>query len=442
MCGIIGVANFGKKSIPALSKYMQQGAIVGVLRGSDSTGMFSMDGEYKYSIAKLPYSGEIFAESKLFKSAMYDMNSTGYTVLHHRAATRGSVSLENAHPFLHEDDDNRLIIGVHNGTLHGSVFRRDGIDFEVDSDYLFYKMMKDGADKALSTTGGAIASVWTERDAHLRLFANYGRPLHFGIVKDENAILIASEAEMLYWLARRNDIVLEDLVEVDKNLIHTFRMGGDVRDFDTQAVEVPADHSNFPGRWGGTAGTTKSGTGRTGDTSGTSKKGSVSLATYGLKVRDELVFYPEDSIDVSSTVVRGYVEAGTDIVPAVMYNVSPAMMNALDNRMAEATVEALAIATSYDNESKETDHSIVVSVPSKITYGDMSPFASMEDDTDDSSVERPGRHLTVSEYYDMTGGECVNCQTPVPHDTVNKAWVNDDKNVVCGACALDLAGGM
>lgn len=428
MCGIIGVANFEKSAIPDLSKFMRQGAIVGVLRGTDSTGMFTMDKDYKYNITKLPYSGEIFAESKAFKASLYDMQATGYTILHHRAATKGTVNLENAHPFIHESEEgNKLIIGVHNGTLDGHYFREDGIDFEVDSDYLFYKMMKEGADTALSTTPGAVASVWTERDAKLRLFANYGRPLHFGIIRNRNAMLIASEAEMLYWLARRNDIDLEDIVEVDKNIIHTFSMEGNVRDFETQAVEVPAP-TNFTGKgtWGGRT----TGAGRR-----TGTKGNT-LASYGLVHGQELSFYPDDIVDTGSGVVRGYVDTGKDIMEAVMYNVSEAVANSLDHRLAEAVVKAVAVASVYDSSTKESTNLIVVSVPKSVTYGSAAPFEDMED-----SVKGPSRPLTSSEYYDLTGGECVNCSVPIPHTDLNRVWVNEDRNVVCTTCAIEMTGG-
>src|SRR3546814_11475199 len=59
---------------------------------------------------------------------------------HNRAATKGAVNQENAHPFNHGD-----IVGCHNGTLYNVTNLDDHKDFKVDSENIFYDMSRNGA---------------------------------------------------------------------------------------------------------------------------------------------------------------------------------------------------------------------------------------------------------------------------------------------------------
>jgi predicted glutamine amidotransferase len=167
-------------------------------------------------------------------------------IIHHRAATRGNVSYDNAHPFEHDlseketsDGKARWLIGVHNG---GVTFRReeDGRQFAVDSDHLFYRMTRDGAAKALSETYGDWALVWTDMlEKKIHIASNEERALHFAPVKGCNTILIASEAAMLYWLAKRNGLDLEAIYRPKKGMLYTFDPSGDVKKFTSDPLPQP-----------------------------------------------------------------------------------------------------------------------------------------------------------------------------------------------------------
>src|SRR5690606_27734200 len=96
----------------------------------------------------------------------------------------------------------------------------DNIRFDVDSDWLYYRMAKDGAAKALGECDGAYALVWTQGDEHIYIAANAERSLHWAKVRGDNCILVASEAAMLYWLASRNSLDIEDIQLPDVKYIY------------------------------------------------------------------------------------------------------------------------------------------------------------------------------------------------------------------------------
>ena len=203
MCGIFGVMHSTKapkKDMLPLCKFMQDAVIVGVVRGDDSTGMFQVEKDRTVRCFKLPYSGEIFAQHQQARAIMNDADDSIITVGHHRAATRGAVSPENCHPFEHYDDD-RHVIGVHNGFVNGMPWKQDGIDFQVDSDWLYYRIFRDGGAKAIGSMNGAMALAWYENDGRLRLYSNGHRSLYWAFMKDQDAMLFASEHGMLWWLA-------------------------------------------------------------------------------------------------------------------------------------------------------------------------------------------------------------------------------------------------
>lgn len=158
---------------------------------------------------KGPWSGGVFAETPRAKELISNSDMSLATVLHHRSATIGTISAENAHPFEHKNASHQ-IIGVHNGGVSNNKFYEDGITFSVDSDWAMYQIFKLGATKGVASLEGAMTLVWYDSsDGKIRIYSNGKRPIFWNFLKDENALFFASEHQMLYWLTSRNGLELE-----------------------------------------------------------------------------------------------------------------------------------------------------------------------------------------------------------------------------------------
>src|SRR3546814_3056993 len=93
---------------------------------------------------------------------------------HNRAATKGAVNQENAHPFNHGD-----IVGCHNGTLYNVTNLDDHKDFKVDSENIFYDMSRNGAKATIAKLQGAFALCWyDESNRTVNLVRNSQRPMY------------------------------------------------------------------------------------------------------------------------------------------------------------------------------------------------------------------------------------------------------------------------
>lgn len=233
MCGILGVIN-GEKSwngLTGLNRYMEQGCVTGLFRGDDSTGLLQVSKGFDARVFKATVDGYYFKQHKKVQELLRNVDSNPLTVIHHRAATHGSVSYHNCHPFEHEMPDDKYVVGVHNGTVHSFSRTEDGINFSVDSDWLYYRIAKLGAAKALGELdSGAYALVWFEKPSNkVYIAANKERPIHWAAVKGKNVLLVASESEMLYWLAHRNGMEIEQVFYPAVDKVWEFDPAGDLR---------------------------------------------------------------------------------------------------------------------------------------------------------------------------------------------------------------------
>lgn len=246
MCGLFGVVT-GER-VPELSGFLHDFTIMGTLRGEDSTGFFQVKkGTGATRIFKMPYSGELVAKTSGAKSIYAAAAEMPVTIGHNRFATRGAVSLENCHPFEHASSD-RYVVGAHNGYFNGWASKEDGIEFNVDSDWAYYRIHKFGGQEALKKLHGAYALLWYENDGKLRMAVNGQRELHFAFVHKKNTMLIGSEASMLWAAAARNniDIELDSLQYPEKDAIYVFDHN-DVRAFTKQPYKEEAVNYNWPG---------------------------------------------------------------------------------------------------------------------------------------------------------------------------------------------------
>lgn len=230
-----------------LNNFMKQGCIVGMLRGEDSTGLLQVNKSNDFRVIKSVVDGYNFSMRKNVIGALNSTDNCVATILHHRAMTHGAVAIDTCHPFEHEMTDGRHVVGVHNGTVNNFLRKEDGISFDVDSDWLYWRITRDGAAKALGeVANGSYALLWFEKPSNkFFIAANKERPIHWAKLRDKNAMVVASEAEMLYSLARRNGIELEDIKLPKTGYIYGFDPA-DLSKYTTEAiVEVPKAAERF-----------------------------------------------------------------------------------------------------------------------------------------------------------------------------------------------------
>lgn len=200
MCGIVGFAgNLSVKHEKAFADLL----IMNQLRGFDSVG-----------VAKLGYSRIPEVEKDIVDPVNF-ITSAAYTKMlrginrvligHNRAATQGTINVENAHPFTHDH-----ITGVHNGTL---TYRRDLEEwqrFTVDSDNLYYHIaVKGEADLWTKLFGAASLVWWDAKNETLNFLRNKERPMYLAYDKEHKVICWASEFYMLLAACSRNGIILD-----------------------------------------------------------------------------------------------------------------------------------------------------------------------------------------------------------------------------------------
>lgn len=192
MCGIVGIIGVVGVRDEARFKHM---LIVDQLRGQDSVGVFGVEYNGDVSVAKSIENPVAFLKEdttlKLFR------NNNRVLIGHNRAATQGSIKVENAHPFIFGH-----ITGVHNGTVynHGDIGEKN--DFDVDSKAIYSSISKFGIVETWKHLFGAAALVWWDAKEHrVCILRNKERPLHYAAYQDK--LYIMSERGMLDMMLER-----------------------------------------------------------------------------------------------------------------------------------------------------------------------------------------------------------------------------------------------
>jgi asparagine synthetase B (glutamine-hydrolysing) len=211
MCGIFGLINGTKNrgASASICRAISDGIMLNSIRGADSTGLMQRDKKTTYA-HRMVANGVDFAKHSSTYNYINDSDSAHFTVVHNRAATEGSVTLDNCHPFeaVTADGDN-YVIGVHNGTLTN--WKTPGSAYSVDSDWAISRLSEAGND-AFKEFTGAWAFVWQDdrNPEVLSICRNSSRPMFIAYIKHQDRMLFASEYQLLTWIAERNNLLLED----------------------------------------------------------------------------------------------------------------------------------------------------------------------------------------------------------------------------------------
>lgn len=220
MCGIVGVIGAYQNGFSQDEQNMFKDMLfVDTLRGWDSTGVFMVDQVGNVRVRKAALDGPAFLKTEAYNA----LNTLSWTkgmflVGHNRAATRGTVNDQNAHPFV---VDNKIVL-VQNGTYFGD--HKHHKDVEVDTEAVAH-VIADNKDveEALKKINAAYALVWyNTENKTLHLIRNQHRPLYLAKTEDDT-YLFASEQETIWWAAGRNKVKLKGVPKLlEEHELHTF----------------------------------------------------------------------------------------------------------------------------------------------------------------------------------------------------------------------------
>lgn len=263
MCGLFGMAvpqasGFNNKDMETLISNMN----INMFRGSDSTGMVCANIKGDFNFVKSVGGPGSFCENPKWAPFKAGIFKDGKIVMGHgRSATRGKVTLKNAHPFqvfknpvVHAEGH---IILAHNGTLTPHQ-QMPGFDqHDVDSEWLAKKIVELGPMEALGRVYGAVATTWYDpNERALFFYRNNERPLHFVRSKNEDLIW-NSELCALMWLKYRYGLEYEavDVVQFKPNFLYKLNVEKTGEFEEVKEVprlyptHVPMQHQNWRGRF-------------------------------------------------------------------------------------------------------------------------------------------------------------------------------------------------
>jgi len=238
MCGIVGVlSNFENGFSMEETNVFETMLFLDTLRGFDSTGVFGVDSQANVHIAKAALNGLDFIGEEAFKKFRGELIRAGlFAVGHNRAATRGTIIDQNAHPFWVDDK----IILVQNGTMRGdhkSLGTRTK-DIEVDSEAIAHVLSEeDDIEEALQKINAAYALVWFNVETEtLNMLRNYERPMWLAYGENNGMIFASEEATLLYAI-NRFKLRMKAPVELPTNTLLSFHIKGNHYETASKAID-------------------------------------------------------------------------------------------------------------------------------------------------------------------------------------------------------------
>ena len=227
MCGLVGtLGSEPRHNIPLFQHLL----FIDVIRGMDSTGVAIVKRDLSLHIKKALGTPENLLFCQSF-SKLVDEGEPPYVLLgHNRAATKGSITIRNAHPFVHNG-----VVLAHNGTLHYTTPLHEGTlpnPWGTDSEAICHHLAHNDIESTWKAIRGAAAlSYWDRKDASINLITNGQRPLSYVFTKNKQNVYWASESWMLTILCGRLRIPIEEVQTLANHMHHKFR-------WDVQKKEV------------------------------------------------------------------------------------------------------------------------------------------------------------------------------------------------------------
>lgn len=215
MCGIVGYVQTKILAVEVDDQYKQALAellYIDSLRGMDSTGVACIpkDRRFKPLLLKKAVPGFEFVNLDEYEAVQEAQANPGIFIGHNRAATRGSVTDANAHPFVAKH-----ITLVHNGSIINHWSLNSGLSHldpgaQVDSCHIAHAIAREGAEKTLANLDGPAALVWHDsKENSMNIALTEGRSIRW-IFDIHGTCWFASEREMLWAVLVRNRIEVKD----------------------------------------------------------------------------------------------------------------------------------------------------------------------------------------------------------------------------------------
>jgi len=223
MCGFVGVIS----EAPLFSndlRFMRSGLVADQVRGRDGTGiMYGTKYRSSYGFVKHADCGSLFIDNpRAVKELNNGHRGKRFMIGHNRAATAGSCTTDNAHPFKAGH-----ILLMHNGSLdYGWEKQYQGANTEVDSAALAWALsLTDDPKEVLEKIDGAFMLIWKNTNTgNLYMARNDERPMWLCKDVHGKTLYLASEKGMLTWLMERNNIKPSEdgPYELPVGELHTF----------------------------------------------------------------------------------------------------------------------------------------------------------------------------------------------------------------------------
>jgi len=241
MCGIVGyISDNDQLYTEAKNHFMKYALTLDTLRGKDSTGIITVKNRFSTKLLKTTMAGDAFVHTKEYEKKF----KLGWAQIgHNRAATRGKVNVENAHPFRFG-----TVCMVHNGTLYDDGHSLDTFDPKIGSvdsmqiAYALSKMEPEDAHKVFTSLSGSYAVVWTDaRDESINMARNSQRPLHFTYNKQKSILWYMSDGHHLHSINKsfgKDQCSGSSVYELDCGKVFKFKKGNMVPEVTTVAPFV------------------------------------------------------------------------------------------------------------------------------------------------------------------------------------------------------------